>query len=320
MNPPDPSPARIESRPLRYFVAVAEELNFGRAAERLGIASPALSRAVSGLEAQLGVRLFDRSTRHVDLTEAGRVLLAQARPALDSLDAAARRARRAAGPRRRLVLTLKADVEGGLLEPIAAAYRDEPEAVPLEVSFSDLTEGARLLRDGSADVALIFAPFDPEGLDYEVLAEEPLVVALAAGHPLAAQESISPADLALDHTAKSTGMLWWPSAAPEPPAFDGLSAMVQLIELGELVAFLPTSVAARYPRPGLATRPLAEVPPARLVVAWPRTATSPGTAAFVRAATDVAAAATRASARGSQDSNLESPVLETGASKISAAR
>jgi DNA-binding transcriptional LysR family regulator len=290
MNPPDlQPPSQIESRPLRYFVAVAEELNFGRAAERLGIASPALSRAISQLETQLGIRLFDRSTRHVELTEAGGVLLDQSRPALDALDAAARRAQRVTGPRRRLVLTLKADVEGGLLEPILSAYRDEPGAVPLEVSFSGLTEGARLLRDGRADVALIFSGFDPEDLDFEPLLEEPLVAALAAGHPLAAQEEISIADLAAEHTPKSSGQLWWPSAAPEPSPFDGLSQMIQLIEVGELVAFLPLSVVARYPRPGLVTRPLADVGPGRLVVAWPRAATSPATAAFVRAAVDVAA-------------------------------
>ncbi len=296
MNPPQPGsgtrPApQVESRPLRHFVAVAEELNFGRAAERLGIAAPAVSRAIAQLETQLGVRLFDRSTRHVELTDAGRVLLDQARPALDSLDAAARRAQRATGPRRRLVLTLKADVEGGLLEPILAAYRAEPEAVPIEVAFSDLTHGAGLLRDGSADVALIFTDFDPEGLDFEVLLEEPLLAALAATDPLAAREAIAVADLAEDHESRAEGRLWWPAAAAAQPAFDDLSQMVQLIELGELIAFLPESVAARYPRPRMVTRPLLGEPPGRLVVAWPRAATSPATAAFVRAAVDVAAAA-----------------------------
>jgi DNA-binding transcriptional LysR family regulator len=287
MNPSEPAP-QVESRPLRYFVAVAEELNFGRAAERLGIAAPALSRAIAGLEAQLGVRLFDRSTRHVALTEAGRVLLDQARPALESLDAAVRRAQRATGPRRRLVLTLKADLEGGLLEPIIAAYRAEPEALPLEVTFSDLTDGARRLREGRADAALIFSDFDPEGLDFEVLLEEPLHVALAASAPLAARDSIAVADLAVDHESTAAGRLWWPTSAGGRPRFDGLGEMIQLIEVGELVAFLPESVVDRYPRRGLVTRPLADGTPSRLVVAWPRAATSPATAAFVRAAVDVA--------------------------------
>jgi DNA-binding transcriptional LysR family regulator len=86
----------VESRPLRYFVAVAEELNFARAAERLGIASPPLSRAIRKLEAELGVTLLERSTHHVALTTAGAVLLEQARMALDAVDAAGRRAQRAA--------------------------------------------------------------------------------------------------------------------------------------------------------------------------------------------------------------------------------
>jgi DNA-binding transcriptional LysR family regulator len=283
-----PAPPQIESRPLRYFVAVAEELNFARAAERLGIASPALSRAISQLETQLGVRLFDRSTRHVALTDAGRVLLDQARPALESLDGAVRRAQRAAGPRRRLVLALKADLEGGLLESILTAYREQPEAIPVEVSFGDWDLLAERLRDGRADVALIYTDFDEDGLDHEVLLEEPHVVALAAGHPLAARDVITLADLEPDHRPAASGRLWWPVDSATPPRFDGLSQMIQLIELGELVAFLSPSVAGRYQRPGLVTRPLEGVPDARLVVAWPRTATSPALAAFIRAAGDVA--------------------------------
>jgi DNA-binding transcriptional LysR family regulator len=89
----------VESRPLRYFIAVAEELNFARAAGRLGIASPPLSRAIRKLEAELGITLLERSTHHVALTPAGSVLLQQARIALDALDAAGRRAQRAAGGR-----------------------------------------------------------------------------------------------------------------------------------------------------------------------------------------------------------------------------
>ena len=86
----------VESRPLRYFIAVAEELNFARAAGRLGIASPPLSRAIRKLEAELGITLLERSTHHGALTPAGTVLLQQARIALDALDAAGRRAQRAA--------------------------------------------------------------------------------------------------------------------------------------------------------------------------------------------------------------------------------
>src|SRR3954468_7842322 len=88
----------MESRPLRYFVAVAEELNFARAAERLGIAPPPLSRAIRKLEAELGITLFERTTHSVTLRPADTVLLEQGRIALDALHAATRRAQRATGP------------------------------------------------------------------------------------------------------------------------------------------------------------------------------------------------------------------------------
>jgi DNA-binding transcriptional LysR family regulator len=290
-----------ESRPLRYFVAVAEELSFARAAQRLGIASPPLSRAIAQLEAQLGVTLLERTTRSVALTPAGRVLLDEARPALDALDAAARRAQRAAGPRHRLVVALKADMDGGLLEDVIAAYERERSAVPLEVALGGWREQAQMLRDGRADVALDATPVgqDAPDLDAEPLVTEPRLVALAAGDPLAEARAITMDDLRAAFLPTGEPTVWRGRGHGDLPCYRDLSAMLRFVELGRVVALLPASVCARYERPGrIAYRPVADAPPTVLSVVWPRRSTSLAVAAFVRAATAAAAARAPAVAAG----------------------
>ncbi|WP_306193256.1 LysR family transcriptional regulator, partial [Streptomyces sp. MK5] len=115
----------METRELRYFVAVAEELHFGRAAHRLGIAQPPLSRAIAGLERRLGAALLERGSRGVTLTGAGAVLLREARAALDAVEAAERRTRRAAlagTGRPAVVLAAKAGASSELLAKLLDAY------------------------------------------------------------------------------------------------------------------------------------------------------------------------------------------------------
>jgi DNA-binding transcriptional LysR family regulator len=283
----------VESRPLRYFVAVAEELNFVRAAHRLGIASPALSRAVAGLEADLGVRLLERTTRRVTLTDAGAALLADARAALAALDAAAVRARRAAGvPGGKLVLAVKADVEGGLLEDVLAAYRAEPvDGPPVEVTFTGWREQPRLLRSGEADVAILLEPFDADGLDVEPLLSEPQLLALPAGHPLADRPRLRLADIEAGHQQVVPGAhVYVPLGAQRPP-FGDMMQMLRQIELGRMLALFPASLAERNARPQLSWRPVDDAPEASFVVAWPQSSQSLAVAAFVRSATAVAAGA-----------------------------
>ncbi|MFF9408297.1 LysR family transcriptional regulator [Streptomyces anandii] len=268
----------MESRPLRYFVAVAEELNFARAAGRLGISPPPLSRAIRRLETDLGVTLFERTTHSVTLTAAGEVLLAQARIALDALEAAGQRARRAADPETKLVLAMKADGDAGLLEPLLKRYAADPAAVPVTVHLCGWREQPRLLRRGEADAALVHEPFDRTGLDCETLVTEPRVAALAADHPLAAREALVLADLGL-----------------RPEELDGyvdgirgkgrdLAQLLTLVGLGDTVPVLPASVADRYPRPGVVYRQVLDAPPVTLAIAWPQRSRSTATAALVRAA------------------------------------
>ncbi|MFB9685734.1 LysR family transcriptional regulator [Amycolatopsis plumensis] len=270
------------------FVAVAEELHFGRAADRLGVSQPTLSRAVGGLERTLGVTLFERTTRRVALTPEGEAMLPDARTAVAATQAARRRARRAGG----LVVVSKPDGDGGLLPGILAALTE-----PAELLFATTgDEAAAMLRDGRADVALVAAPFDRAGLDVEQVAAEPRVAAQPRGREATTLREVlaRPAvtwpgvDERLDAYYRArdprTVVADPPPARLGPPAKD-LAEALRLVELGQAVTFVPRSVAGRYPREGVAYREFDGLSGARLQVAWPETSRSPRVAAFVRAAT-----------------------------------
>ncbi|HWC79156.1 MAG TPA: LysR family transcriptional regulator [Pseudonocardiaceae bacterium] len=285
----------LEVRQLRYFLVVAEELHFGRAAERLGMAQPPLSRAIRELERQLDVRLLERTTRQVSLTPAGRTLLRDARTALDAVTAAAQRAQHAGRTAPNLRLAFKADYDAGLLPTILTEYSGEPAALPVDLQMGGRGEQVLALREGRADVALLPTPFDERGLDMEPLLSEPRIVALAADDPLAAHADLSLADLAarrlpdgfpadqVDATDRSADK-------PRRTGMD-LTQIFSLIELGDTVMFLPISVTRRYPRPTIAYRTVRDLEPGTLAIAWPQECRSPAVAAFVRAALSVAAAA-----------------------------
>ncbi|MFI7144605.1 LysR family transcriptional regulator [Nonomuraea sp. NPDC050022] len=204
----------METRELAYFAAVAEELHFGRAAARLGIAQPPLSRAIQKLERRLGVTLFDRSGRRVALTPAGEVLAREAAKALDAVAAAEHRTRRAGRTEPRLVVALKPGGDGALLPDILAAYQSRPDALPVEVLLCGVAERTRLLRDGTADVAFLHHPReDMTGFDTEPLLVEGSVAVVPARHPLAGRPFVHLADLDADPTSR------WPDPrTPDPGA------------------------------------------------------------------------------------------------------
>jgi DNA-binding transcriptional LysR family regulator len=264
---------RLETRELAYFLAVASELHFGRAAAQLGIAQPALSKAVRQLERKLGVTLFERTSRAVTLTEAGRVLSREARVALEAVSAAALRTQRAGTLGPRLVLALKPGGDAGLLPAILAAYEREPEVLPAEVAFG--AGPSRMLREGQADAALLYAPPDGlAGLDTETLLTEAPVAVLPTSHPLAQRTSLRMADLAGENLHRQPA---------DPRAMKSLSELMHLIALGRKIAVLPR-VLTRPLRDDLITVPVADLPPVALVLAWPAHSTSPSVAALARAA------------------------------------
>lgn len=277
--------AQVETRELQYFVAVAEELHFGRAARRLGMAQPPLSRAIQRLERRLGATLFERSSRGVALTPAGEVLLREGRAALAAVSAAERRTRRAAGADGEpgLVLVTKAGASVELLAKLLDAYAAEPGAVPVHLLLCGTGEQEGILRDGRADVALLHLPFDSTaGLDTEVLKDEGQVAVLPAGHPLSIREQVELSEV--------EGLTDAPLRFPAPAgSADGLGVhgsteLFQLVGLGRASAVLPESVRLQLGSEH-AVVPVVDAPRVTTVIAWPPHSTSLPLAALVRTAT-----------------------------------
>ncbi|WP_159477812.1 LysR family transcriptional regulator [Streptomyces caniferus] len=282
----------METRELRYFVAVAEELHFGRAAQRLGIAQPPLSRAIHQLERRLGAVLLERTSRAVTLTEAGAVLLREARAALDAIEAAERRTRRAAlaaTGQAGVVLATKAGASSELLAKLLDAYAAEPDAVTVDLLLCGIGEQERMLRDGRADVALLHLPFDATaGFDTEELRTEGQVVVLPAGHPLTGRAHVRRAEVA---ELSDLPMPRWPGRdgtypnGPGPQARDH-TQLFQLIALGRACWIAPESCRAQL-REDLAAVPVLDAPTVTTVIAWPPHSRSRAVAGLVRAATRI---------------------------------
>ncbi|WP_369363498.1 LysR family transcriptional regulator [Streptomyces sp. CG4] len=181
----------MELRQLSYFVAVAEELHFGRAAERLHIVQSAVSQQIQRLERELGAELFDRSPRRVRLTGAGERLLPEARAVL----AAAERARAAVAAPAGLRLGTSTGL-GAHLDRVLAAFAERAPQVPVELV--SLPAGERLARvaAGRLDAAFVRSAEPPAGVRVVPLWSDPLVAALPAAHRLAGRDEIDLADLA----------------------------------------------------------------------------------------------------------------------------
>jgi DNA-binding transcriptional LysR family regulator len=268
------------------------------------------------------VRLLERTTRQVTLTAAGAALLQDAPRILTAADAAVMRAKQAAAARPRLVVALKPGGDGGLLREIFAAYQS-PDLPPLEVTIVSGAGPSALVRSGSADVALLRSPFQRAGLEIEELLAEPRVAALAAGHRLATRARLRRADLSGDplprwRDADAAMTAYWsgrdpqslaaarPGCTPAPdatgPLVSDLPQLLEIVALNQAVAFLPASTAARYPRTDLVYRPVTDLSPSIVAVAWRQGSRAPAVAAFVRAAIEIAERSTEAFTVAAPDS------------------
>lgn len=188
----------MELRHLRYFIAVAEELHFSRAAERLHMAQPPLSQQIQQLEAELGVALFQRKTkRQVQLTEAGRVFLQEGYQILAQLEQAVRLTQRTGrGEVGQLVVGFASSVTYDVLPAILRQFREQFPAVQLVLQELTTSQQELALRDRRIHVGFGHPPLDTESLALECISQETLVVALPATHPFAKRKRVSLRSLA----------------------------------------------------------------------------------------------------------------------------
>jgi DNA-binding transcriptional LysR family regulator len=233
----------MEIRQLEYFVAVAEELHFGRAAERLHIGQPAVSQQIARLERELGAELFDRTTRRVKLTSAGTRLLPRAR---ESLHALSRLRLTVVEPAAELSGVLRVGTSEGLGERLDRVLESLATKAPaLEVRLLSLPLGERLdaVQRGNLEAAFVRPAADVEGLDASLVWNDTLVAALPATHPLAGRAVLTLQDLAeiplrMSERAANTGVYdlvanALDEAAVDPPRGAAVSSMYDaLAEIG----------------------------------------------------------------------------------------
>ncbi len=291
---------RLDLRLVEYFVAVAEELHFGRAAERLHIAQPSLSQQVRRLEALLGVVLLDRNSRNVQLTDAGRTLLREGRNILVQAHQAIQATRAAGVPRLRVGFygSAGSDLLPGALRAFAER---EPSCA---VSVSELQLGSiDAVLHGVVDVAFTRLEPDQTQLEVVVILEEPRLVALPATHPLAARGSVSFGELSeesfitnpmvREHGARPPRWLAEQRGHGLPGRVAAQSTSVQeiltLVAAGLGVCLVPAAVGRHYPRSDVSYVAVDDAEPAIVSLAWrPGTLSAP-IEAFIKSVHEVAA-------------------------------
>ncbi len=279
----------MELRHLRYFVAVAEELSFRRAAEKLHLAQPPLSTQIKDLERELGVRLLERTTRSVQLTQAGRVFLDEARGVLLASVQAERRAREAQhGVSGTLRLGVIAPTANAWLAAILRRFRQAFPGVTFSIFDLTSTEQLRRLRDNELDAGLLRPPIGYSELDYEFVEESSQILALTAENSLAKKRRLDWPDfheqaMVLMHPTVQHGY-YDPffaacakvGAKPYVAQYaNDIQTKMWLISASFGIA-PTTATLAEVKRPGLVFRPLPPgLPPVRTVLVWRRADTSP---------------------------------------------
>ena len=288
----------LELRQLRTFLAVADHRSFTRAAAELHLAQQAVSATIARLEAQLGIALFVRTTRRVELTSAGEVLVPGARRVVDAAARALDQVRLASEGRAGRLTVGFSTAAGGVRvvrDILRSLARSAPD-VELQTIEHDFTDPSAGLLDGRSQAAFIFGPPPGDGLSAISVLEESRLLAVAPEHPLAGRDAVTAADL--------EGLPWlrvpaprgpWPDfwfprrqAGPVGPVIRTADEWVTAIEAGRGSAFTMPSVMHNFTTARVVVLPVVGLPPAQVMLAWRTANPDPLVAALLRTAEGVA--------------------------------
>lgn len=274
----------LDLRKLRYFVAVADKLHFGRAADELHIAQPVLSRQIRALEKDLGTPLLTRDSHGVTLTDAGRQLLTDAGPLLASAHAARRRVTVAARGSQRLMVGFRAGIA---VAPAVQLFATRHPDVLVDVQRIEGDDQAPMLLDGRIDVGYVRLPIDESGLRVVPLYAEPRVAVLPAGHRLAGKAEATEADLAGEPLVWHADPSTQPTRRPHPNAgylVRGVDETLEHVAAGRGISFLARSATVFYSHPDISYVPIPELAPDQVCLAVPASRVSPVVDDFFTAA------------------------------------
>src|SRR5713226_4869069 len=270
----------VTLRQLEAFLAVAEELHFGRAAERLSVSAPWMSHTVRDLERALHVQLLSRTTRTVEMTPAGQMFAGLASQVLSELSAAIRTVRSmSATPRQtlRLGYTIGAGLE--VVPRLLRTYQERDPDAGVETEEFDFTDPSAGLRDHLVNAAVVRPPLGLAGLVSVELATERLVACLPEDHPLARRESLSVADVLPEPIVaapvspgpwRDYWLLSEYRSGPAPVVAEAstLDAETHLISRGVGLSITSEAVGTWYRRPGVTFVPILDLPPCSVTLAW----------------------------------------------------
>ncbi len=283
----------LDLRRLRYFVAVAEELSFVRAASLLHMTQPALSRQIGALEHELGIRLLDRDRRGTSLTQAGHQLLEDAIPLLAASAALERRVRQAGRGTTQFAIGFMPGVHA---TPIIREFAARAPYLTIDVVHTSVTDQLDFLIDGRVDVCFVRLPLGDDTFTTLPLFPEPQVVAVPDFHPAGQLPEIEISQvLDLPLLQDRSEVPEWPGAAADlqrslPPDLrrrPNIEEQLERVALGEGTVVLPAGIASFYQRPDISYIPVTDVAPRMVALAYSKHRTMPELDEFATLATSM---------------------------------